>query len=140
MTMHLYSHSRPRDSAKISAKSLIFGLRRCICTPIALTLAVLLTTLPARAGVTHGTIQEILIVSGLNLIYVYPTGGLYNEAACGGSNNYYSFSGSRPLANAYIAGLLAAEAMGTSVTFWGTGTCADQGTSETLDYFGVIPP
>jgi hypothetical protein len=95
---------------------------------------------PAQASNTVATIQSVLLLSGANLVYVYPTGGVINEASCGGSNgSYYSFSMSRTMGNAYLAALLAAQARGATVTFYGTGGCTDQSVSETLDYFTVGP-
>jgi hypothetical protein len=92
----------------------------------------------ARASNTVATIQNILLLDGANLVYVYPAGGITNGASCGGSNgSYYSFSMSRTMGNAYLAALLAAQARGATVTFYGTGTCVDQSVSETLAYFAV---
>ena len=91
-----------------------------------------------QAGVTTNTIAQILVVDSVNLVYVYPTGGVLNPPACHGSNgNYYSFSMSRALAKEYLAVLLTAQARGATVTMWGTGSCQDQSVSETLSYLAV---
>ena len=84
-------------------------------------------------------IERILIFEGGNLVYVYPVGGVINPPGCHGSNgNYYSYSLNRPRAKEYLAGLLAAQAQGATVAFYGTGTCEDQSVSETLSYFAII--
>jgi hypothetical protein len=83
-------------------------------------------------------IERILIFEGGNLVYVYPVGGVVNPPACHGSNgSYYSFSLNRPRAKEYLAGMLAAQAQGATVSFYGTGTCEDQSVSETLAYFSI---
>jgi hypothetical protein len=91
----------------------------------------------AFASAFSSTIDSILISDSAMIVYVYPTGGLVNPPACGGSNAYFSFSMTRPLAKEYLASLLAAQARGAPVAFWGKGTCVDQAVSETLDYFRV---
>ena len=92
----------------------------------------------AGASALTARIQSILIFEGGNLVYVYPVGGVVGAPPCHGSNgNYYSFSLNRPRAKEYLAGLLAAQAQGAQVTFWGTNTCTDQSVSETLSYFSV---
>jgi len=92
----------------------------------------------AAAASTSARIERLLIFEGGNLVYVYPVGGVVSPPACHGSNgNYYSFSLNRPRAKEYLAGLLSAQAQGATVTFYGTGTCADQSVSETLAYFSI---
>src|SRR5688572_20924796 len=84
-------------------------------------------------------IERILIFEDGNLVYVYPVGGVVNPPACHGLNgSYYSFSLNRPRAREYLAGVLAAQAQGATVAFYGTGTCTDQSVSETLTYFSII--
>jgi hypothetical protein len=93
----------------------------------------------AHAGITTDTISRVLLWEVGNLIYVYPTNGVKNPPACHGNNgNYYSFSMARPMAKSYLAALLAAQAAGNAVDFYGMGTCRDQSVSETLDYFTVV--
>jgi len=95
----------------------------------------------ASASTTSARIANILIYDGGNMVYVYPAGGILNAPGCHGANgNYYSFSMSRPLAREYLAGLLAAQAQGATVSFYGTNTCADQSVSETLAYFSISSP
>jgi hypothetical protein len=103
----------------------------------ALVLVGIFTAVPARASGTTATIAHVLVWSAGNLVYVYPTTGISGSPACGTASGYYSFSYSRPMASAYLAALLAAQSRGATVTIWGTGTCTDQSTSETLDYFEV---
>ena len=92
----------------------------------------------ASAGVTSAKIQRILLYEAGMLVYVYPVGGVNDPPACHGNNgDYYSFSISRPMANEYLSALLMAKAADRSVTFFGTGTCEDQGVSETLNYINV---
>ena len=93
-----------------------------------------------HAGQTTSTVKSILVWETGNLIYVYPASGVQNAPACHnstGNGNYYSFSLTRPRAKEYYAGLLAAQAQGLSVNFWGKGACIDQSISETLDYFQI---
>ena len=113
-------------------KSIMLCLRTA-----ALAVGAILATSSAQAGVTTATISQVLVWSAGNLVYVYPTGGLSSPPACGAALPYYSFSYSRPMASAYLAALLAAQARGAVVEMWGTGACTDQTTSETLDYFSV---
>lgn len=66
-----------------------------------------------NAGATGSTVKSILVFETGNLIYVYPTIGVQGAPACHnstGNGNYYSFSMARPMAKAYYAGLLAAQA------------------------------
>lgn len=93
---------------------------------------------PVSAGSTRASIRELLISD--DFVYVYPSGGVVNPPSCHGSNgDYYSFSLNRPRAKEYLAGLLAAQAQGSWVIFYGTGNCADQpNISETLAYFSVL--
>ena len=92
----------------------------------------------ASASAVSARIERLLIFEDGNLVYVWPVGGLPNPPSCHGSNgNYYSFSLNRPRAKEYLAGLLAAQAQGATVTFYGTGTCQDQSVSETLSYFSI---
>ena len=102
-----------------------------------MSLGVILTASFAQASGTTATITQVLVWSAGNLVYVYPTGGLAGPPACGASLPYYSFSYSRPMASAYLAALLSAQARGAIVEIWGTGACTDQSTSETLDYFSI---
>ena len=37
----------------------------------------------------------------------------------------------------YLAALIAAQARGATVSFWGKGVCTDQSYSETLDYIRI---
>jgi hypothetical protein len=93
----------------------------------------------ASASSMTARIERILIFEDGNLVYVYPAGGVVNPPACHGSNgSYYSFSLNRPRAKEYLAGVLAAQAQGAVVAFYGTGTCTDQSVSETLSYFSII--
>jgi hypothetical protein len=95
----------------------------------------------AHGGSTSSTIQSILIVEDSDMVYVYPTSGVQNPPAChGGNGNYYSFKLSRPRAREYLAALLAAQASGASVNFYGKGACVDQSVSETLGYLAVVSP
>jgi hypothetical protein len=104
---------------------------------LALTLAASLEATSALASTTTSTVAEVLLYSGGNLVYVYPTGGIPGVPACGAGQPYYSFSFSRAMANGYLAGLLSAQARGATVTFYGSGTCSDQTISETLSYFSI---
>ncbi|GEM_PF-1432469 len=90
------------------------------------------------ASTMVSTISDILIFGDGPLVYVYPTSPLVGVPACAGSNGpYYSFLLTRPYAKEYLAGLLAAQARGANVTFFGYGDCRDQSVSETLAYFTV---
>ena len=92
----------------------------------------------ASASSISARIDRILIFEGGDLVYVYPVGGVVNPPACHGSNgNYYSFSMARPRGKEYLAALLAAQAEGATVSFYGTGACNDQSVSETLAYFSI---
>jgi len=91
----------------------------------------------AGASGATTTLAHVLVWSVGNLVYVYPTDAITGGPACGSAHPYYSFSYSRPMAAAYLAGLLAAQARGATVTIWGAGTCTDESYSETLDYFEV---
>jgi len=109
-----------------------------MCIGIASGLISLMLTSVASASSMQARIERILICDGCNLVYVYPVGGVTNPPACHGSNgNYYSFSLGRTRAKEYLAGLLAAQAQGAMVAFYGTGSCTDQAVSETLDYFSI---
>jgi hypothetical protein len=105
---------------------------------MAFSLGGFLAASTVQATVTpSATISQVLVWSTGNLVYVYPTGGITGSPACGVALPYYSFSYSRPMASAYLAALLAAQASGAKVDLWGTGACTDQSTSETLDYLRV---
>lgn len=92
----------------------------------------------ATANVTSARIERILIYEAGDLVYVYPVGGVSNPPACHGANgNYLSFSLARPRAKEYLAGLLAAQAAGATVNFYGSGACSDQSVSETLSYYSI---
>jgi hypothetical protein len=108
-----------------------------VAAVVAFSLAGILTASLAQASGTAATIAQVLVFSAGNLVYVYPTGGINGAPACGAAVAYYSFSYSRPMASAYLAALLAAQARGATVEIWGTATCTDQSISETLDYFRV---
>jgi alpha-beta hydrolase superfamily lysophospholipase len=108
-----------------------------IAALLGFSLGGVLTASFAQASGTAATITKVLVTSSANLVYVYPTGGIAGSPACGAGSPYYSFSYSRPMASAYLAALLAAQARGATVEIWGTATCTDQSTSETLDYFRV---
>jgi hypothetical protein len=93
----------------------------------------------AAASSMTARIERILIFEDGNLVYVYPVGGVVNPPGCHGSNgSYYSFSLNRPRAKEYLSGMLAAQAQGATVAFYGTGMCTDQSVSETLSYFSII--
>ncbi|MCU0842381.1 MAG: hypothetical protein MUC79_11780 [Thiobacillaceae bacterium] len=103
-----------------------------------LTLALTLTSGLAAAGTTSNTtVKQILLYEAGDLVYVYPTLGVTAPPGCAGANAYYSFSMSRPRAKEYLAGLMAAQVAGLTVTFTGTGACTDHATSETLAYYSV---
>ena len=89
------------------------------------------------AGTTTTTVKSIIVWEAGNLVYVYPAIGVLSPPACQTNGPYYSFSLARPMAKVYYAGLLAAQAQGLSVTFFGKGACIDQAVSETLDYFSI---
>jgi hypothetical protein len=90
----------------------------------------------ATAGTTSNTtVKQILLYEGGDLAYVYPTLGVTAPPACAGATTYYSFRLDRPRAKEYLAGLMAAQVAGLTVTFTGTGACTDQATSETLAYY-----
>ena len=108
-----------------------------VAAALAFSLAGILTTSFAQASGTSATIAQVLVWGPGNLVYVYPTGGINGAPACGAALAYYSFSYSRPMASAYLAALLAAQARGTIVEILLTATFTDQSTSETLDYFRV---
>ena len=95
----------------------------------------LLPLAAAEAGSTTAPIDKIRMISALNIVYVYPAGGIASPASCqtAGGQAYYSFSMARPMAKEYFAALLAAHARGTPVTLVGTGACQDESVSETLD-------
>ena len=118
------------------------GNRRPVVTLFFLVALTLLYFLPGEswAGTTTAKIQSVLIYDGVSpgLVYVYPVGGVSNAPACHGSNgDYYSFAMNRPLAKEYYAMVLAAQATGATVKFYGTGACDDQWMSETLSYMRV---
>jgi hypothetical protein len=115
----------------------IIKVPRRALLPIVLSLGAILTSSLAQASLTTATIAQVLVWSSGNLVYVYPIGGIAGSPACGATLPYYSFSYSRPMASAYLAALLAAQASGATVTIWGTGACTDQSTSETLDYLRI---
>ena len=71
------------------------------------------------AGTTTTTVKSIIVWEAGNLIYVYPAIGVLSPPACQTNGPYYSFSLARPMAKVYYAGLLAAQAQGLSVTFFG---------------------
>ncbi|MEA3175057.1 MAG: hypothetical protein QOF42_2468 [Gammaproteobacteria bacterium] len=96
-----------------------------------------LPTSIAEASQTTATVATVLVWSSGNLVYVYPTVSITGVPACGAAMPYYSFSYSRPMASAYLAALLSAQARGSTITIYGTGTCTDQSISETLDYFSI---
>ncbi len=101
-------------------------------------LSILTSISDATASTMTSTISSILIFGDGPLVYVYPTNALVGVPACAGSNGpYYSFLLTRPYAKEYLAGLLAAQARGANVTFFGYGDCRDQSVSETLAYFSV---
>jgi hypothetical protein len=114
-----------------------FKLCRRAAAVFALSLGGILAASLAQASLTTATVSQVLVWSAGNLVYVYPTGGMTGPPACGAALPYYSFSYSRPMASAYLAALLAAQARGATVEIWGAGACTDQATSETLDYFSV---
>jgi hypothetical protein len=90
----------------------------------------------STAGTTAATtVEKILLSDSGMLVFVYPTGGAQGGPSCG--STFYSFSAARPMAKEYFAALLAAQARGALVTFWGKGTCQDHASSETLDYFRI---
>ena len=104
----------------------------------ALMLSATLTASSAVATTTTATISQVLLLSSVNLVYVYPTGGLSpTSPSCAAGTAYYSFSYTRTMGPAYLAGLLAAQASGASVTLYGTAGCTDQNVSETLAYFSI---
>jgi hypothetical protein len=106
--------------------------------PMLVGVVLMLFSTLAVAGATNAKIQSVLIWEDGGLVYVYPAGGVSNPPACHGSNgNYYSFSLVRRYAREYLAGLLAAQASGATVTFYGTGICVDQSVSETLSYYSI---
>jgi hypothetical protein len=74
----------------------------------------------ALASTTTSTVAEILLDSALDIVCVYPAGGIPGVPARGAGQPYYSFSFARTMANAYLAGLLSAQARGASVTFYGS--------------------
>ena len=102
---------------------------------IASAVLALLPLAAAQAGSTTAPIDKIRMISALNIVYVYPAGGIASPASCqtAGGQAYYSFSMARPMAKEYFAALLAAHARGTPVALVGTGTCQDESVSETLD-------
>jgi hypothetical protein len=62
-----------------------------------------------------------------------------NAPACHGSNgNYTSFSMTRPMAEAYLAALLAAQLASKHVNFHTHSQCLDHSVSDTLSYFSVV--
>jgi hypothetical protein len=91
----------------------------------------------ALASTNTDTIAKILLDSSGNIVYVYPTNGIPGVPACGAGQPYYSFLFTRPMASAYLAGLLSAQARGASVTLYGSSTCSDQSISETVQYFSI---
>lgn len=119
-------------------RDLTTRVRRIGVVGVAIAAAGLIPSL-AQAGTTTASIQSIRLVSSLNLVYVYPAGGVQNAPGCQATSgaSYYSFSMSRPMAKEYVAALLAAHARGTPVTLIGTGSCQDEAISETLDSLSV---
>jgi hypothetical protein len=91
----------------------------------------------ASASAVTARIERILIYEGGDLVYVWPVGGIQNLPPCASNGSYYSFSLARPRAKEYLAAMLAAQAQGANVAFYGTGTCTDQSVSETLAYFSI---
>jgi hypothetical protein len=109
---------------------------RSLWKSLAVVSVLSLASFTASAGVTVAKIEALLIYSGGSIVYVYPVGGVASAPSChGGNGNYYSFALSRPYAKEYLAALLAAQASGATVTFFGMGTCTEQTVSETLNYF-----
>lgn len=103
-----------------------------------LTLALALTSGLAAAGTTGPTtVKQILVYEAGDLVYVYPTAGVSAPPACAGASAYYSFKMNRPRAREYLAGLMAAQVAGLTVSLTGTGACTDQSTSETLAYYSI---
>lgn len=104
-----------------------------------LTSLLLVSQLSSASAVTT-TIEKILFWDGGDLIYVYPKGGLPEDAPkChGGNGEYYSFSKDRSMSSIYISGLLAAHARKATVSIAGKGDCIDQSNSETLYYFSIL--
>jgi hypothetical protein len=103
-----------------------------------LTLALALASGLAAAGTTSNTtVKEILLYEAGDLVYVYPTIGLTAPPGCAIDPTYYSFKLNRPRAKEYLAGLMAAQVAGLTVTITGTGACTDHATSETLAYYSV---
>lgn len=112
--------------------------RRALLNSAALACTTALLAAPAQAGTTTTTLQSIRLQGSSNLVYVYPSGGVQNAPSCHTTKgSYYSFSITRPMAKEYLAALLAAHARGTPVTLYGSGSCVDDPTSETLDALSV---
>lgn len=109
------------------------GLKRLLAVAATST-TFMLSSAVCQASVTTAKIQRILIYEGGSLVYVYPAGGILNPPSCANAT-YYSFSMNRPRAKEYLAGLLAAQAQGATVNFYGSGACTDQSVSEALAYF-----
>src|SRR4051812_35525347 len=117
-------------------------LRRSAMNAFAWLACSLLTlALPFAAGASTNSarIARILIFDGGSLVYVYPVGGVVGAPACHDPNRaYYSFSLNRPHGKEYLSGMLAAQAQGATVVFYGSGGCEDQNVTETLSYFAII--
>jgi hypothetical protein len=104
----------------------------------ALMLGSVLTASTALASTATATVYQVLLLgAGANLVYVYPTGGITGGPSCAAGAAYYSFSYTGTMGAAYLAGLLAAQASGATVTLYGTAACTVQSSSETLSYFSI---
>lgn len=91
----------------------------------------------ASASMTTSKIFKITEYEDGGVFYVYPVAPIVGAPGCATNGPYYSVSYSRIRAKEYHAALLAAFFSGRTVFFRGTGTCSDQGVSETLGYFEV---
>ena len=132
---------RPRDprlsTKEISMSSVKFLYqRKSVLSALMLGSALMAGT--AGASTMTATVSQILLLGGgVNLVYVYPAGGITGSPSCAAGSAYYSFSYTGTMGSAYLAALLAAQASGASVTLYGSSACTDQSISETLSYFSI---
>jgi hypothetical protein len=107
--------------------------------PLSMT-ALLSFALTASAAGSHGGPGPVKFVSYVNtgIVYVYiPVAGVTAVPACGqanvGSTTYdYVIDGTTAAGKSMLAGIIAAQAAGQTVWFYGTGDCTVLAGTETL--------
>lgn len=100
---------------------------------IGAVLAFLSASTAFAGGVVTGTVTQVVVRASDGLVYVVVSGTPTGKPACAVGGYWMVANETSDVGHKQYAMLLMAQATGTRITIWGSGTCTRWGDGEDID-------